>query len=348
MVDLEIDGSYGSGGGAILRIATALSSITGKSIKIYDIRKKKSNPGLRTQHLKGIQAVAKLCNARVKNAKLNSTEIEFYPKDLEPKDLRVKVKTAGSIGLIFQTLQIPCSQTRENIEIKIDGGATYGKWAPTIGYVKNILFSFLKKIGYEPNIQIIREGFYPKGGAKVNFKVFPWEPKPLNLIKQGEIESISGTSISSKSLKKAEVSKRQAEKAKKVLKDYFGINPNINYSYTSTDCPGSGIVLWIKTNKTVIGYDVIGEKGIPSEKIGKKAARGLINQWKSKAPIDEFMSDQILPFLALAKEKSKIKVAKLTDHCLTNIWLIEKFLSTKFITEGRKKRPETIKVIPQS
>ncbi|WP_457753322.1 RNA 3'-terminal phosphate cyclase, partial [Thermococcus sp.] len=67
-----IDGSYGEGGGQILRTAVALSAITGEPIKIINIRANRPNPGLRPQHLHGILALKELCNAKVKGAEVGS------------------------------------------------------------------------------------------------------------------------------------------------------------------------------------------------------------------------------------------------------------------------------------
>ena len=52
-----IDGSQGEGGGSILRLATALALINHEQIKIVNIRKKRANPGLRSQHLFALKAL---------------------------------------------------------------------------------------------------------------------------------------------------------------------------------------------------------------------------------------------------------------------------------------------------
>ncbi|MFH1420550.1 MAG: RNA 3'-terminal phosphate cyclase, partial [Candidatus Aenigmatarchaeota archaeon] len=60
----------------------------------------------------------------------------------------------------------------------------------------------------------------------------------------------------------------------------------------------------------------------------------LIKQIKGRAPFDEYMEDQIIPFMALSsldnKSTSIIRVGHLTKHTETNIWIVEKFLPVKF------------------
>ena len=62
---MEIDGSYGEGGGQLVRTAVALSAITGRPVKITNIRKNRPNPGLKPQHLKALETAAMVCSARV-------------------------------------------------------------------------------------------------------------------------------------------------------------------------------------------------------------------------------------------------------------------------------------------
>ncbi|MBC7240769.1 MAG: hypothetical protein H5T71_11800, partial [Chloroflexi bacterium] len=55
-----LDGSYGEGGGQILRTALALAALTGRPFRVQNIRAGRENPGLRPQHLAAVRAVAHL------------------------------------------------------------------------------------------------------------------------------------------------------------------------------------------------------------------------------------------------------------------------------------------------
>ncbi|MCH7516410.1 MAG: RNA 3'-phosphate cyclase, partial [Bacteroidetes bacterium] len=54
---LKIDGSYGEGGGQIIRTALALSTITNKPFEAYNIRQGRKQSGLKAQHLTCISAL---------------------------------------------------------------------------------------------------------------------------------------------------------------------------------------------------------------------------------------------------------------------------------------------------
>ena len=76
---INIDGSFGEGGGQVLRNAVALSALTGEDIRIKNIRAKRDKPGLAAQHLTAVKGVASLCSAEVEGLELRSTELVFRP-----------------------------------------------------------------------------------------------------------------------------------------------------------------------------------------------------------------------------------------------------------------------------
>ena len=121
---------------------------------------------------------------------------------------------------------------------------------------------------------------------------------------------------------------------------------NIRTEYCDTLNPGSGITLWAIFSKDVneideknpirLGADALGELGKKAEIVGKEAAENLIKEIESKAPVDRHLADQILPFMALTKG-SKIKVSSITNHCRTNMYIIEQFLGKIFEVNEEEK-----------
>ncbi|MFW9906109.1 MAG: RNA 3'-terminal phosphate cyclase, partial [Candidatus Thorarchaeota archaeon] len=59
------DGSIGEGGGSILRIVTSLALVRQEPVKIINIRKNRPKPGLQTQHLVGLRALAEFCGGEL-------------------------------------------------------------------------------------------------------------------------------------------------------------------------------------------------------------------------------------------------------------------------------------------
>ena len=74
---LDIDGAHGEGGGQILRSALTLPVITGRHLRIHNMRAARENPGLAAQRLTAVRAAAALCRAQVVGDTLGSQELDF-------------------------------------------------------------------------------------------------------------------------------------------------------------------------------------------------------------------------------------------------------------------------------
>ncbi len=336
---IEIQGDYLEGGGQIVRTALALSAVTQRPIHISNIRKGRANPGLQAQHIEAANAISSLCNAKIEGNKLHSTELKFYTGKIQSKKISITIPTAGSVALVLQALMIAAVHAENKIHIEISGGATNGKWAPPVNYVKYVLLPLLEKFGYKGDIDVKKYGYYPKGGAHVITMIRPSKLNPINLVERGDIIEISGLSHASKHLEKARVAERQAKTTEEIIKKGLNIKPNISVEYIDTLNPGSAIELFAKTKNSILGSDGLGEVKKRAEDVGKEAAQKIIEEIKSLACVDEYAEDQLLPYMALAAEQgeSRIKVPKLTNHTKTNIWVIEKFLPGKFEIYEKEK-----------
>ncbi len=350
---IEIDGSIGEAGGQILRTACALSAVTKNPCLVYNIRKGREKPGLMPQHLAGIQALARLCNGSLEGDELGSQEIKFYPGEIYKERVFVDIPTAGSITLVLQTLILPSLFAPRPIKITFEGGATDTFFSPTIDYFHYVFLKILEKLGAKGEINILKRGYYPEGGAGVEITLFPllrpasakvsvdkqgsggqaFKLKGLNLTERGELQKILVISGASELLQDKNVAERQIAGVKEIL-GKLKLPTEEKIEYYPTQCPGSQICLIAEFENTVIGADNLGKLGKRAEDVGKEAAFELLREQKSEACLDKHLADQILPYMALGPGKSKVTVSEITNHCRTNIWVIEKFFNGKFEIRG--------------
>ena len=354
MIMLSIEGSTISGGGQILRTALGLAALTRQPFEITDIRKNRSKPGLRYQHLSCIKAVAELCTGSFENAEISSTSVKFYPRDIKSRTISVDIGTAGSITLLLQSLIVPAVFGDKKFRIKITGG-TDVPFSPSSDYFANVLLPHLRKFCESIEYNVNRRGFIHEGGGKAELFVKPKFPlssygnlneflqdlrnnaaAKINLNNQGKLLQIKGSSVASDDLQKAEVAERQAKAARMALAK-LDVPISISSSYAASLSTGSVITLWAvfaegeetsEVNPIILGSSTLGERGKRAEDVGKEAATQLLQEINSKAPVDRHLADQLLPFLALTT--GSIKVSETTPHCLTNIYTIEKFLGKSF------------------
>ncbi len=334
---LKIDGSMGHG--QVVRTAVSLSALTLEPVTVYNIRKDRPNPGLAAQHKTGIEVLADFCDAEVDGLEIGSTEVKFNPSKIDvPDKKKIDIGTSGSISLLLQTLTPICLFAGKQIELDITGG-TSGLGAPTIEYLNYVTFMNLKMMGIpHPGMILKKQGFYPKGGGNVIVRFYPIEKiKSIAVFERGSILSFSGKSVVG-SLPE-HIADRQSQSAKEYLENVGILEEkeyNIEKSVVDTDSPGTSITVCANCQNGVLGADNLGERGVPAEDVGRIAAEELHESLKTDAPFDKHMGDQIIPFLGLAKGNSIVNVDKITDHCKTNIKVVEKILGSKFETDGNE------------
>ncbi|MBI2108139.1 RNA 3'-terminal phosphate cyclase [Candidatus Woesearchaeota archaeon] len=330
---IELDGSFGEGGGSLVRVALAMSAITGKAFKVDNIRKNRGQPGLKNQHLHGIKAMKELCHAEVKGDCLGSASLEFVPKGLYIRDLAIDIGTAGSITLLLQSLLPPLVFSGKRAILEIRGG-TDTEWSPQFDYMKEVFVRYLENFA-DVDVNLERRGYYPKGNGRVKVVISPKNGGKMDIRKglifpeQGRLERIYGISHASSGLKGADVAERQAAAASIHVEKSCKMKPDIRSGYYDADSMGSGITLCaVFSNGNVIGADELGKRGKKSEEVGEEAALKLIREISSGAALDSHMADQALPYMALSG--GIIKTSSVSNHCRTNIYTIEKFLGRTF------------------
>src|SRR5690349_2546712 len=126
---IVIDGSEGEGGGQVVRNALALSLVTGQPCRIANIRGGRDKPGLMRQHLTAVEAACAVGQAECEGAAVGSGEIEFRPGRVKAGDYRFAVGTAGSTGLVLQTILMPLLSADRPSHLVLEGG-THNMMAP--------------------------------------------------------------------------------------------------------------------------------------------------------------------------------------------------------------------------
>ncbi|MEM3578912.1 MAG: RNA 3'-terminal phosphate cyclase [Candidatus Bathyarchaeia archaeon] len=335
---IEIDGSQKSGSGTILRLSVALASILSEPLHIFNIRQNRPQPGLRPQHLEAVLTAAKLCDAKVKGAALNSKELWFTPNRVRGGEFEAEIGTAGSIPMLIMTVLPICIFAESPVYLSISKGGTDVSHSPTINYMRNVLLPVLRRMGINATITVHKYGYYPKGMGEVALTVEPCkELKPLLMEEFGTLKAVKGVSVCT-FLADKRVAERQAEAANKYLHGK-GLTAEIQ-AINDRSNPlqkGSSLVLWAETDRgVVLGADAIGELRKTSETVGVEAAEKLYTEIVSRATVDVHLADMLVPYVALAKGKSVYYARDLSDHLETNIWLAETLLGVKFKVERVK------------
>lgn len=329
---VAIDGSLGEGGGQVVRTSLALSAITGRPVRIRNIRARRPRPGLAAQHLTGVEAARTLCGAEVEGAKLGSTDLAFRPGPIIGGNHRFDVGTAGAITLVVQVVAPLALFARAPTTITV-GGGTDVPWSPLADYCDGIFLAHLRRLGARAHLEVLRRGVYPKGGGEARFHAEPWRPETgaIDLTTPGSALGLEVISVASQDLEGARVAERQIEGFQRSAGADWG-EPREQCVYARMRSTGTSIHARVITDRTILGVCVLGERGKPAEKVGAAAAALLDAEWSSGAAVDRWMADQIIPFLGILG--GAIRTSAITEHTVTNMKVVERFLPMRFHLEG--------------
>jgi RNA 3'-terminal phosphate cyclase (ATP) len=341
---LTIDGSYGEGGGQTLRTALALSAVTGHPMRIEHIRAGRKNPGLRPQHLTAVRAAAAICGAQLEGDELNSQALTFVPGDLpRPGEYVFDVAqaaqggSAGSVGLILQTVLLPLALAKEASHLTIRGG-THVPWAPSASYLIHVFLPTLTRMGTQAQIELERWGFYPAGGGEIRVQI---EGKatlnPIQLTERGKLRRAWGTAVVMNL--PAHIPQRMANRARNVLAE-AGIQAQVEPSRLRGAGPGAGIFLFAEyesgSQSAYAGFTASGEKGLPAERVAEAACEDLLTHHHSGNTVDPHLADQLALPIALAQGKSQLATLQVSHHLLTSAWVIGQFLPQALDVIGKQ------------
>ena len=349
---LEIDGSYGEGGGQIVRTALFLSTILKIPIRIRNIRVKRDKPGLKRQHLHIVRLLKEIASAKVEGDELGSLELTYVPGKLKGGSYKVDFKSAGSISLFLQTILPVSLFVPGEIKIEVIGG-TEVPMSPTIDWVRFVYLPLIRRVASSVRLEVIRRGYYPAGGGKVKLTAvgeLMEEPKDLKEVRgflknrldvfkteRGEIKRLHLLSIAHEALRERKVVERQVKGVLEILEEKGYPRPETYRQYVSAHSIGTSVTLWLEDSKgNVLGADSLGKKGKPAEEVGRECALKLVEDWESGATVDRHLADHLLPWMALVG--GRIKFPVLTGHLETNLWVCNLFVggALKLLKEERE------------
>jgi RNA 3'-terminal phosphate cyclase (ATP) len=331
---LEVDGNQKSGSGTILRLSIAMAAILKEPLHIRNIRLKRSEPGLRPQHLESVLTAARLCKADIDGASLGSRELWFYPGEIVGGRMEAEIGTAGSIPMLLITVLPICAFAKSPVILHISKGGTDVAHSPTIGYLSQVFFPVLRRMGMKASLTVHKYGYYPRGMGEVTIKTHPTQKlTPLHLEEFGSLEALEGLSVCT-FLADRRVAERQAETASNLLSSsgHHAVISVVN-DFSNALQKGSSLTLWARTDTGVLlGGDSIGELRKTSETVGLEATEKLLKEVEAKATVDVHLADMLVPYMALAEEECTFLTRSMTDHLETNIWLSQEILNVKFNT----------------
>eukprot|EP00977_Amphora_coffeiformis_P024645 scaffold16508_cov133-Amphora_coffeaeformis.AAC.3 len=370
---VALDGSYGEGGGQILRNSISYATLLCIPLQIHKIRAGRSQPGLKAQHIASLRLPCQLVtttttttttngqhgikSSLLEGDTLRSTSIAYTPPTTTttPKDktaeaahverhVSMEIGTAGSICLLLQAA-LPVALFGATPARLTLGGGTNASMAPQYDYWHKVFLPTLtSQCGLAPHAvtaQVIRRGYFPKGGGQVLVTVS--KPlttsqtlRPVQLTERGEPVALRIRA----SHAGHQWTRPQAVQMARAARDFLQQHqPNLLIDVSEEIVTeqhavgnGMGILLITKTSTgCLLAGSALWDKKLDTPaKVGTAAAQELAQTWMDGGCVDEWLQDNLILYMALAEGTSRMITGSLTLHTETAIWVAEQLTEARF------------------
>ncbi|MGB7323442.1 MAG: RNA 3'-terminal phosphate cyclase [Rubripirellula sp.] len=328
---IEIDGSEGEGGGQIIRSSLALAAVTGKPVRLNNIRAGRSKPGLLRQHLTGVKAIAEIAGGEMVGADLGSCELTFTPGKVRGGDYQYQVGSAGSAILVAQTVLPALLMSGTAATVTIDGG-THASWAPPFDFFERCFLPLVNQMGANVTATIAAHGFYPAGGGEITVVVNPTLGlRGIELVDRVGDMRPRVTALVSKI--PTSVGDRECD----VIRRKADWNADVCevIDVAKSGGPGNSVMIECQFDNVTELFVGFGKIGVRAEQVARSTLREARKYLVSDVPVGPYLADQLLMPAGLAASRghtSRFRTTTLTQHSLTHIEVLKRFLDIRIDT----------------
>ena len=327
---LRIDGSKGEGGGQILRSSLALAAVTGRPVRVDNVRAGRSKPGLMRQHLTALRAVAEVCGGAVIGDQIGSRSVELSPGPIKAGQYTFRIGTAGSTALVLQAVLPALLMADAPSRVTLEGG-THNPFAPPHHFLCDAFLPLLARMGAKVEAVLERPGFFPAGGGRMVVDIHPADEgrlAPIEIMERGAVSRRRAVAMVSN------LPKSIAERELKVVRRKLGWTEDECEVIEWQDGPGPGNILslTVESEGCVEVCTGFGERDRPAEAVASHAVQQMQRYLRSGAPVGEYLADQLLLPLAIAGQ-GQFHAQCLSRHTATHIELLKQFYDLKIETQ---------------
>ena len=326
---IMVDGSFGEGGGQILRASLALSMTLGRPFRMVNIRANRPKPGLKRQHLTCVQAAQQLCEATVTGDSINSTEIYFKPGAVRSGEYSFTIGSGGSCTMVLQAL-VPALLTAPGPSRLTVTGGTHVPFAPPFEFLRDTLLPWLEKLGPRLNAHMERPGFMQVGGGKITVTIEPASKlKPLEPCACGAFTGADGDIR----LYNLDTGIAEHEKTTLLTEGLHNLGLteetlHVETKSRATEGPGNAVLVTVRRESGATVCAGIGQRNLAAEKVVRQAINRASSFLRAEVPVERHLADQLIVPLALAGGGSFL-TEKPSLHTRTCLDLLPLFMNIR-------------------
>lgn len=342
-----MNGSYGEGGGALLRSCLVMSVLTQQPLRLHNIRGAMRRTGLNHEDFTFIGALAEICQAKTAELKLGSTELTFEPRrppqrlrdtlDIQAHD---KGQSPGSAVILAEAL-LPVLARCGSLSRATIYGETHNAGVLNYDAFERATLSAHRHQGICAFPTLVSGGFGYAARGSLTLEVEPSVFEPLNWEKRGDLVAMNAFVTycgwpDEAAAAVAEDARRQLGVSKDQLE--------VELVAVQAKEPGLCLTLSAEHERGIGSSSAAAGRGVKIEAVAEIAARGLKEWLDTEATVDPYLADQILLPSAFAEGRTCFTTSQITRRLTTMAWVVKQFLPIKITILGREGEPGSVVV----
>ncbi len=342
---IQVDGSFGEGGGALCRTALLMAAYTEQPLRLHSVRGGTKFPGLTHEDLVLVDACAKMTGAEVRGASLGSNDLAFAPVH------RCRAAQGGfnaeesehtqcCASVILGSI-IPLVARSGAYSMMTAVGETHGLGILNYDYFSQVTIEAYRRMGLYAFVDLIQSGFGRGTRGEVACEVEPSAMHGIQWSHRGQLLDLRAF-VSTSNLPRSVGERGAAHLAR--LASGSGVRLDVECQDLPGESTGACITLVSRYEQALGGTHAMGQKGLRIEAVAQNAYDQMMQWMRSSATVDAFLADQILLPCVLAEGDSSFSVPRVTARLLTMAWVIRQFLPIHITIHGEEGKPGTVSI----
>ncbi|KAJ8401953.1 hypothetical protein AAFF_G00375340 [Aldrovandia affinis] len=328
-----------------------LSTLSGKRVRIRNIRSKDDNPGLRDFEASFIRLMDKITNGTRIEINQTGTVLFFQPGLLYGGTVEHECNPQRSVGYYLEALLMLAPFMKNPLRVILKG-VTNDQKDPSVDTLKATTIPLMKKFGLDGEgleLKVVKRGMPPGGGGEVFFSCPVRRTiRPVQLTNPGKIKRIRGTAYSVRV--SPQMANRVVDSARSILNKFI---PDI-YIYTdhmkganAGKSPGFGLTLVAETtNGAFLSAELVsspqgqGDPMLP-EDLGRNCAKLLLEEIHRGGYVDSTNQSLSLLYMTLGQQDvSKALLGPLSPYTIEFLRHTRDFFQLLFKMETQKQEED--------
>lgn len=344
---IVLNGSHGEGGGALLRTAVAMSSLTQQPLHVHSVRGGLRKPGLTPEDLTFIDVLGDSTRAEVEGLGVGSDELKFTPRSLPRPvsgryDVHVhqKGKVPGNAQIVLTGLVPILARAGGYSDVSVCAETHNEK---TVGYdaFERSTLPALRRFGLYAAPRLIEPGFGYGARGEVMLEV---EPSGLSAVEWGSRGDLvaAGATVSCGAM-----SERDGEAAASCVRALAGKKRiELEYDVVSlaSKSKGATVTVWAEFERGFgSGTAALSHEGT-IEETASLAFHRFCEWFETDYTVDPFLADQLLLVAAQAEGRTVFTTPLITQRFTTMAWAVRQFMPIHITVLGREGEPGTVTI----